>query len=124
MFFFQEITYVHAEGYGGGALKHGPFALLSEGTPVVLLVLNDQHAELMRVTASQVKGRGAYTIVITDEPNLARGIADEVITIPRNGPLTALLAVVPLQLLAYEMAIQRGIDPDKPRHLAKAVTVD
>jgi len=115
---------VHAEGYGGGALKHGPFALLDAGTPVVLLILNDQHAELMRVTASQVKGRGAYTIVITDEPSLARGISDEVITIPKNGPLTALLAVVPLQLLAYEMAMQRGIDPDKPRHLAKAVTVD
>ncbi len=120
----KEITYVHAEGYGGGALKHGPFALLDKGTPVILIILDDQHAELMRIAAAQVRARGSYTVVITDKPALAKGIADDVITIPQNGPLTALLAAIPLQLLAYELSIIRGIDPDKPRHLAKAVTVD
>jgi len=97
----KEITYVHAEGYGGGALKHGPFALLDNGTPVIMLIMDDQHAELMRIAAAQVKARGAYTLVVTDKPALAKGIADDVVVIPSNGPLTALLAVVPLQLLAY-----------------------
>jgi glutamine---fructose-6-phosphate transaminase (isomerizing) len=120
----KEITYVHAEGYAGGALKHGPFALIDDGTPIVLLILDDEHAELMRIAAAQVKARGAKTIIITDKPSLAVGLADTVLPIPSNGPLTALLATIPLQLLAYEMSIARGVDPDKPRHLAKAVTVD
>lgn len=122
----KEITYVHAEGYSGGALKHGPFALLDDGLPVILIILDDQHAELMRVAGAEVRARGARTIVITDKKSLARGIADEgdTIVVPSNGPLSALLTVIPLQLLAYEMAVLRGVDPDKPRHLAKAVTVD
>ena len=122
----KEITYCHAEGYSGGALKHGPFALLDDGLPVVLIILDDQHAELMRVAGAEVRARGARTIVITDKKSLARGIADEgdTIVVPSNGPLSALLTVIPLQLIAYEMAVLRGIDPDKPRHLAKAVTVD
>jgi len=120
----KEITYMHAEGYSGGALKHGPFALLDQGVPVVHIILDDQHAELMRIAAEQTKSRGAFNIVVTDKPQLARGIADEVIVIPNNGPLTALLAVVPLQLLAYELSLARGLDPDKPKNLAKAVTVD
>jgi len=120
----KEITYMHAEGYGGGALKHGPFALLDQGVPVVHIILDDQHAELMRIAAEQTKSRGAYNIVITDKRSLADHVADEVITIPSNGPLTALLAAIPLQLLAYEISILRGLDPDKPKNLAKAVTVD
>lgn len=120
----KEITYVHAEGFGGGALKHGPFALLQEGTPVILLILNDEHADKMRTAAQEVKARGAYNIVVTDKPELAEGISDFTVTIPSNGPLTALLGVVPLQLLAYEMSLAKGINPDKPKNLAKAVTVD
>jgi len=119
----KEITYIHAEGYSGGALKHGPFALLTPGMPVVLFVLDDPHAEFMRITAEQVRLRGAYTIVITDKPSLAHGISDEVIRIPSNGPLTALLGVIPLQLLAYEISVAKGINPDRPRNLAKTVTV-
>jgi len=122
----KEITYIHAEGYSGGALKHGPFALLEKGTPVILMVLDDQHSELMRIAAAEVRARGAETIIITDKKSLADGIADEgnVITIPSNGPMTALSAVVPLQLLAYEISLKKGFNPDKPRNLAKAVTVD
>jgi glucosamine--fructose-6-phosphate aminotransferase (isomerizing) len=78
----------------------------------------------MRTAAEEVRARGAHTIVVTDNPALAHDIADDTIIIPSNGPLTALLAVVPLQILAYQLAIQRGIDPDKPKNLAKAVTVD
>lgn len=122
----KEITYVHAEGFSGGALKHGPFALLDHGTPVILLILDDPHAELMRVAGAEVLARGAHTLVITDKKSLAKDIATEenTIVVPSNGPLSALLAVVPLQLLAYEMAVARGINPDKPKNLAKAVTVD
>lgn len=120
----KEITYLHAEGYPGGALKHGPFALISEGTPVVLIILDDAHAHLMRTAAEEVRARGAYTIVITDNMNLAEGVADDVVHIPHDGSLTALLAAIPLQLIAYELAVLKGINPDKPRNLAKAVTVD
>ncbi len=122
----KEIGYCHAEGYSGGALKHGPFALLEEGTPVILLVLDDQHGELMRVAAAETKARGARNIIITDSPKLADGIADpkDTIVIPSNGPLTALLGVLPLQMIAYEMAMAKKITVDTPRNLAKAVTVD
>lgn len=120
----KEITYTHAEGYPGGALKHGPFALISQGTPVFLIILDDKHADLMRTAAEEVRARGARTIVVTDHPPLAHGVADDVITIPKDGVLTSLVAAIPFQVIAYELALLRGINPDKPRNLAKAVTVD
>ncbi|KYQ92106.1 glutamine-fructose-6-phosphate transaminase (isomerizing) [Tieghemostelium lacteum] len=120
----KEITYIHAEGYSGGALKHGPFALLETGTPIILIILDDQHAHLMRTAAEEVKARGAYIIVITNSPALAKHIADDVIIIPSNGVLTSLLAAIPLQLIAYEVAMLRGINVDYPRNLAKSVTTD
>jgi glucosamine--fructose-6-phosphate aminotransferase (isomerizing) len=120
----KEITYIHAEGYAGGALKHGPFALITEGTPVILIITNDAHAQLMRSAAHEVRARGAKTLIITDHAPLAEGVSDWVITIPACGVLTGLVATVPLQILAYELAVTRGINPDKPRNLAKAVTVD
>ncbi|MEK9156708.1 MAG: glutamine--fructose-6-phosphate transaminase (isomerizing) [Patescibacteria group bacterium] len=120
----KEITYMHAEGYPGGALKHGPFALITEGTPVILVILDDAHGNLMRTAAEEVRARGAYTVVITDNMKFAEGVADDVICIPQDGSLTALLATIPLQLIAYELAVLKGLNPDKPRNLAKAVTVD
>lgn len=120
----KEITYLHAEGYPGGALKHGPFALISSGTPVILTIFDDVQANLMQTAAEEVKARGAKTIVITDNENLAKNIADETLTIPRAGVFSGLLAAIPLQLIAYELAVLKGINPDKPRNLAKAVTVD
>ncbi len=120
----KEIGYVHAEGYAGGALKHGPFALIEPGMPVFLNILNDAHAQLMRTAAEEVRARGAYTIIVTDEPALADGVADETIVIPRDGVMTALVSVIPYQRIAYELALLKGINPDKPRNLAKAVTVD
>jgi glucosamine--fructose-6-phosphate aminotransferase (isomerizing) len=126
----KEMCYLHAEGYSGGALKHGPFALIEDdkgkfgATPIILLILDDEHAHHMRTAAEEVKARGAEIIIITDRPSLADGLCDDPIIIPRNGPLTALGAVLPLQLIAYELAILRGINPDTPRNLAKAVTVD
>eukprot|EP00744_Colponema_vietnamica_P001287 GILI01002149.1.p1 GENE.GILI01002149.1~~GILI01002149.1.p1 ORF type:complete len:703 (-),score=268.20 GILI01002149.1:429-2537(-) len=122
----KEITYLHAEGYSGGALKHGPFALIDgdQRTPIIMIILDDSHAPLMVTAAEEVRARGAHTIVITDKPSLVKHVADDVVPIPSNGMLTSLLAVIPLQLIAYELAVIRGIDPDKPKNLAKAVTVD
>jgi len=126
----KEMTYMHAEGYSGGALKHGPFALIEgkEGvdgqTPVIMLILDDENANHMRCAAEEVKARGARVYVITDNVKLASNIDPDPIVIPSNGPLTALIAVLPLQLIAYELAVLRGVNPDTPRNLAKAVTTD
>jgi glucosamine--fructose-6-phosphate aminotransferase (isomerizing) len=127
----KEMCYLHAEGYSGGALKHGPFALIESeetgkhgATPIIMLILDDNHAQHMRCAAEEVKARGADVIIITDKPELAEGLDDNPIVIPNNGPLTALGAVLPLQLIAYELAMIRDINPDTPRNLAKAVTVD
>lgn len=127
----KETCYLHAEGYSGGALKHGPFALIENdktgkfgATPIIMIILDDNHAHHMRTAAEEVKARGAKLIIITDKPSLARDLDPNPIVIPSNGPMTALGAVLPLQLIAYELAIMRGINPDTPRNLAKAVTVD
>ena len=128
----KEFCYMHAEGYSGGALKHGPFALIEGGdsggkfgaTPVIMLIFDDHHAHHMRTAAEEVKARGAHVVIVTDKAELADGLDENPIVIPSNGPLTALGAVLPLQLLAYELAMQRGINPDTPRNLAKAVLVD
>ncbi|OII74815.1 glucosamine-fructose-6-phosphate aminotransferase [Cryptosporidium ubiquitum] len=121
----KEISYIHSEGYSAGALKHGPFALIDKDsqTPVILVILSDEHHSLMMNVAQQVKARGAKVICITDDENLCNDIDCEKILIPSNGPLTALNAVIPLQLIAYYLAVKKGINPDKPRGLAKAVTV-
>jgi len=128
----KETCYLHAEGYSGGALKHGPFALI-EGptgkygaTPIILIILDDEHKHTMRTAAEEVKARGAEVIIITDKKDLANGLADDdsTIVIPQNGPLSALISILPLQLISYELAIMKGINPDTPRNLAKAVTVD
>lgn len=120
----KEISYVHAEGFAGGSLKHGPFALLDEGerTPVVMLIFDDVHKHHMITAAQQVRARGAKVIAITDDPAAVQGVAHETIVVPSNGVLTALGAAIPLQLIAYHMALARGINPDKPRGLAKTVT--
>mmetsp|Transcript_2883 Transcript_2883/g.4341 ORF Transcript_2883/g.4341 Transcript_2883/m.4341 type:complete len:695 (+) Transcript_2883:40-2124(+) len=126
----KEMAYLHAEGYSGGALKHGPFALLegkdgADGpTPIIMLIFDDEHANQMRTAASEVKARGANVFVITDNPKLAEGIDDDPIVVPNNGVLTSLIGVLPLQFIAYELAVLKGINPDVPRNLAKAVTTD
>lgn len=107
------MCYLHAEGYSGGALKHGPFALIEDengkfgATPIIMFILDDQHAHHMRTAAEEVKARGAELIIITDKPSLASDLDDSPIIIPRNGPLTALGGVLPLQLIAYELSMLR-----------------
>ena len=126
----KEIGYIHAEGYSGGALKHGPFALINDdscpggSTPVILLVLDDEHANQMRTVGEQVKARGADLVIITDKESLAEGLDDNPIVIPSNGDLTALIGVFPLQMIAYELSLLKGVNPDTPKNLAKSVTTD
>lgn len=121
----KEIGYLHAEGYSGGALKHGPFAMIEDengkegSTPIIMLVFDDMHAHHMRTACEEVKARGAELIIITDNKKLADGLDDDPIVIPSNGPLTALGAVVPLQMIAYELAMLKGNNPDTPKFLLK-----
>jgi glucosamine--fructose-6-phosphate aminotransferase (isomerizing) len=126
----KEITYLHAEGFSGGALKHGPLALIEgrEGdygsTPVIVLLIDDEHSHTVRIAAEECKARGADIYIITDKPELAKGLDDSPIIIPENGMLTPVIAALPLQLIAYELSVLKGINPDVPRNLAKAVTTD
>jgi glucosamine--fructose-6-phosphate aminotransferase (isomerizing) len=126
----KEICYLHAEGYSAGALKHGPLALIEgaregeEKTPVICIIIDDEQGAQARISAEEVKARGGEVIVITDNPKLAEGLDDHPIVVPDNGVLTPLMAIYPLQLIAYELAVLKGVNPDHPRNLAKAVTTD
>jgi len=93
-------------------------------TPIIMLVLDDMHAHHMRTACEEVKARGAELIIITDNKKLADGLDDDPIIIPSNGPLTALGAVVPLQLIAYELAMLKDNDPDAPRNILKSYALD
>ena len=123
----KELAYMHAEGFAGGELKHGPIALIEEGTPVIaILPAGHEHAldEKMLSNIQEVKARGARVIVIAQEGDVVIG-AEHIIRIPIAPALfQPILATVPLQIFAYEMAVTRGNDVDQPRNLAKSVTVE
>jgi len=123
----KELAYMHAEGFAGGELKHGPIALIESGTPVIaILPAGHEHGldEKMLSNIQEVKARGAHVIVIAQEGDEVPG-AEHVIRIPKSLPLLQpILATVPLQVFAYEMAVARGNDVDQPRNLAKSVTVE
>ncbi len=122
----KEISYIHAEGYPGGELKHGPLALVTEETPVVAIAVKDQTYEKMLGNIGEVSARGATVIAIgTEGDRELDKYADHVIYIPKVPPLfTPILTSVVLQLLAYHTANILGCEIDKPRHLAKSVTVE
>ena len=123
----KEIAYyVHAEGYPGGEMKHGPLALADENLPFVFIAPSDSVYEKMVSNMMEVKARKAPIIAIATEGNEAiKEIADDVIYIPKTSEmLTPLLSVIPLQLFAYYMGVLKGCDVDKPRNLAKSVTVE
>jgi glucosamine--fructose-6-phosphate aminotransferase (isomerizing) len=123
----KELAYIHAEGFAGGELKHGPIALIDKGTPVIaILPAGHEHAldEKMLSNIQEVKARGARVIVIAEEGAHVEG-AEHIIRIPVVPALfQPILATVPLQVFAYEMAVARGNDVDQPRNLAKSVTVE
>jgi len=122
----KEVTYIHAEGYSSGEFKHGPLALVEEDkqTVGVIYILDDENFEFNMSTLEQLKAKQAYTIVITDcKHKIKDEAADKFIRIPYCGDLTALLGVIPMQLLTLYLAQLKGNDVDKPRNLAKTVTV-
>jgi len=120
----KELAYMHAEGFAGGELKHGPIALIDKGTPVVVIMPSEGSilSEKMASNIQEVKARGAIVIAISEFEFVG---ADHLIRIPQVGQLLQpVLSVVPLQVIAYEMALARGNDVDQPRNLAKSVTVE
>lgn len=122
----KEISYIHAEGYPAGEMKHGPIALVDESVPVVFLVAKDLLLEKMVSNINEIKSRGGKTLIITDaEKEDLERFSDIVIHIPStNRYLAPVIMTVPLQLLAYHIAVLRGCDVDQPRNLAKSVTVE
>ncbi|MGL5378864.1 glutamine--fructose-6-phosphate transaminase (isomerizing) [Clostridium sp.] len=122
----KEISYIHSEAYAGGELKHGPIALIEKETPIIALLTEDRLKDKMISNIREVITRGAEVFVIANEGDKeAEKVGKEVIYIPKTHPLlSAVLAVVPLQLIAYYIAKQKGCDVDKPRNLAKSVTVE
>ena len=122
----KEISYIHAEGYPAGEMKHGPIALFDEHMPVVCLAPNDPWHEKMISQIQQAKARGGIVIAVaTDGNELVRGMTDHVLWIPETPwMLSPVVTVLPLQLLAYHIAAIRGLDVDQPRNLAKSVTVE
>jgi glucosamine--fructose-6-phosphate aminotransferase (isomerizing) len=122
----KEISYIHAEGYAGGELKHGPIALIEEGTPVIVIAPFDGLFEKIASNMAEVIARGAKVVMITDQHGAAHApVSARVITAPDCDPLIAPLVFAgPIQLLAYYTAVQKGADVDQPRNLAKSVTVE
>ena len=122
----KEISYIHAEGYPAGEMKHGPIALINEQMPVVVLIPHDGVFSKTLSNLKEVESRGGQIIVVTDAPSPElEAVAADVLTVPQtNELLTPLLLTVPLQLLAYHVAVYRGTDVDQPRNLAKSVTVE
>lgn len=122
----KEISYIHAEGYGAGELKHGPIALIDRDFPSVCIAPQDSVYEKMLSNMEEIKARGGPIIAVaTAGDTRIRDIADDVVYIPKTlEMLTPLLSVLPLQMFAYHFGVSRGLDVDKPRNLAKSVTVE
>lgn len=122
----KEISYIHTEAYAAGELKHGTISLIEEGTLVTAIATQDNLYEKLVSNVKEVKARGAYVIAVAKEGNIEIAeVADKVIYIPRiNDKFTSSLVIIPLQLFSYYVAIERGCDVDKPRNLAKSVTVE
>ncbi len=121
----KEISYIHAEGYPAGEMKHGPIALVEEGVPSVFIAPVDELFNKTLSNMEEVKARGGRIIAVTDEPDYIEDKVDDVINVPSAHPLFApIVHVIPLQLLAYHIAVMRGCNVDQPRNLAKSVTVE
>lgn len=122
----KEVSYIHAEGYPAGEMKHGPIALIDQSMPVVAIAVRDGLRDKMLANIEQVKARDGIIIALATEGDTEiAGKVDHVISLPQTSPLLMpVLATVPLQLLAYHIALRRGCDVDQPRNLAKTVTVE
>ncbi|MFQ5900912.1 MAG: glutamine--fructose-6-phosphate transaminase (isomerizing) [Thermodesulfobacteriota bacterium] len=122
----KEISYIHAEGYPAGEMKHGPIALIDENMPVIVIALRDRSYEKIMGNIEEVKARDGKVITIASEGDEEiKEKVDEIIFLPRTDPLLSpILTAIPLQLFAYHVAVLRGTDVDQPRNLAKSVTVE
>jgi len=124
----KELSYIHAEGYAGGEMKHGPIALIDEKMPVVVLAPREPQIPYEKIVGNveEVRARGGKVIAVVDEDDTAvASLADDVIRLPSSSALLGpIVTAVPLQLLAYHVADLRGTDVDQPRNLAKSVTVE
>ena len=122
----KEISYIHAEGYQAGEMKHGPISLIDENMPVVALIPRDKLYEKMLSNINEVKARGGVVIAVaTEGDHELASKADDIIYIPKASvAVTPMLMAIPMQLLAYYIAVRRGCDVDQPRNLAKSVTVE
>jgi glucosamine--fructose-6-phosphate aminotransferase (isomerizing) len=122
----KEISYIHAEGYPAGEMKHGPIALIDEDMPVLCLAPKDPWHEKMISQIQQAKARGGVVIAVaTEGDELINSMADHILWVPETPwMLSPVVTVIPLQILAYHIAAIRGLDVDQPRNLAKSVTVE
>ncbi len=116
----KEVSYIHAEGFAGGELKHGTLALIEEGTPCIVFVANDETKKEIISNAMEIKARGGYIIGVSPENN---SVFDFFIKVPDNGALSPIVNIIPAQLLAYHLGLARDCDIDRCRNLAKSVTV-
>ena len=116
----QEVSYIHAEGFAGGELKHGPIALIKDDVPCIALIANDEVSHEMISNATELKSRGGRIIGISPHEN---DIFDEWIKVPDVGIASPIVNLIPVQILSYYLAVLRGLNPDMPRNLAKSVTV-
>jgi glucosamine--fructose-6-phosphate aminotransferase (isomerizing) len=116
----QEVSYIHAQGFAGGELKHGPLALIDKGTPCIVLVAEDEVKDDIISNAVEIKSRGGYIIGIAPENN---EVFDYWIRVPDVGNASPVVNIIPVQILAYHLAVLRGFNPDYPKNLAKSVTV-
>ncbi len=116
----QEVSYIHAEGFAAGELKHGPIALIEEGTPCIALMGNDEFTADILSNIMELKARGAFIIAVSP---VRHSIFDLWIKVPDAGAAQPIVNIIPIQILAYSLAVLRGKDPDMPRNLAKSVTV-
>jgi len=120
----KEISYIHSEGYSSSSLKHGPFALLDEKFPVIILNLDNRYRDKSLNCYHEVSSRKSPIIFITNDNSIHNELNCEIILIPENKTYGSLLGIIPIQLLAYYLSINKGINPDTPKNLAKVVTVD
>ena len=118
----KEIGYIHAEAYGGNSLRHGPYAIIDQGTPIIFLSPNDSNFSMMNNTVEEVKSRDAYPIIISDSHDVSRHAVHS-ITVPNNNIYKGIIHNIPVQLIAYHMACKKGHNPDMPKNLSKCVSV-
>ena len=122
----KEISYIHAEGYSAAEMKHGPIALIDKMMPVVVIAMKDSIYPKVLTNVEEVHARGGSLIIVTEENNRDfEKMTEDIIYLPKiEEHLYPFLTILPLQLLAYYIAVERGCDVDKPRNLAKCVTVE